>query len=280
MDERPPAASTINVPYLSEDEQGPDPGQPALYHVTLRQTNVLLVGEFLESLDPRNSVSYNHKEVMVQTLNTMLCHHSRSSRDVVAIGNKAFPLDGPASRTVDLGGGLQAMRGFFASVRAATGRVLVNVNVTYGLFYEPCSLDILIVRFGSHDKYKLERFLRHLRVRKMHLSKVDHSGKRVGPIRAICGLASPGDGLGLGRSLAEGAKAPQIKMPESRRGPNAHEVRFWLEERKQFVSVYDFFTSGMCSFRAEEGISNQTGLMLDNYCQLPLYPSDSFEIFL
>lgn len=127
----------FNVVHFAEDEQGPGPKSHA-YHIMLQieKPGMMRAEQFNNHLDPTNHVAFSqvHKNAMVHALNTMLYHHSRSNSNLVAVGKKTFPLTGPASMVQDIGGGLQIMRGFFASARLATGRVLVNVNVAYGKF--------------------------------------------------------------------------------------------------------------------------------------------------
>lgn len=67
--------------------------------------------------------------------------------------------------------GLEAIRGFYQSVRPATGRLLLNVNVTYSVFFEPGLLADLFSRFGNGhgvaDKIKRKRIeVTHLPAKK------------------------------------------------------------------------------------------------------------------
>ncbi|ROW04574.1 hypothetical protein VMCG_05103 [Cytospora schulzeri] len=98
----------------------------------------------------------------IKTVGTILGHSVRDSNNVVgvgkaryfatgkiqgtnpAIGRQSWELD-PADRdkvTVDV------LRGFFHSVRPATGQLLLNVNVTYGVFWARASLHVILKRKG------------------------------------------------------------------------------------------------------------------------------------
>lgn len=229
------ADRVYNVVYFAEDEDGPTP-RSSVYHVRVQRTEELRVGRLLQSLDPGRGVSFDDKDAMVQALNTMLYQYSRTQEDRVAVGSKTFPLSGNSMLIGDLGGGLQVIRGFFASVRLATGRVLVNVNVTYGAFYKPGPLDRLMMAFGLPNKDKLDRFLKYLRVEKTHLRNANTS--KPGSLRSIFGLASPQDGsYADGRPIARPPKVTQL-------GASAENVEFWFDEKKRYISVNEFFQSG------------------------------------
>jgi eukaryotic translation initiation factor 2C len=47
-----------------------------------------------------------------------------------------------------LSAGLEAIRGFFSSVRLATCRVLVNINVRHDAFYRADPLPSLMMSYG------------------------------------------------------------------------------------------------------------------------------------
>jgi eukaryotic translation initiation factor 2C len=86
------------------------------------------------------------------------------------------PLSNPAPL---LGGGLTAVRGVFASVRAATCRMLVNVNVTNAALYDNGPLDQLMVAFDPQrrgGKTRLASFLKRVRVGTAHLPEKSKAG--------------------------------------------------------------------------------------------------------
>lgn len=227
------ADQVFNIVYLAEDEDTPTP-RSTVYHVRVQRTEELRVGQLLQSLDPTKGISLENKDAMVQALNTMLYHYSRSSNDRVAVGKKTFPLSGNSMMVGELGGGLQVIRGFFASVRPATGRVLVNVNVTYGAFYKPGPLVRLMMESGLQDKRKLDKFVTYLRVEKTHLRNVN----KPGPMRSIVGLASPEDGRPpYGKSVQRPPKVTEL-------GASAENVEFWFDKQKRYITVNEFFQSG------------------------------------
>lgn len=79
-----------------------------------------------------------------------------------------------------VGSGLQLWRGYFQSARPAIGRMIVNVDISTGMFYKPgpllniCleflqqnnpnALDPTNNRFSHRDRVELQRFLSGVRV--------------------------------------------------------------------------------------------------------------------
>jgi eukaryotic translation initiation factor 2C len=56
--------------------------------------------------------------------------------NITTAGNKFFPFGNhPQMESSDLEEGLQAQRGYFTSVRTSASRMLVNLNVATGAFY-------------------------------------------------------------------------------------------------------------------------------------------------
>ncbi|KAL7933965.1 Piwi domain-containing protein [Trichoderma chlorosporum] len=241
---------TINVAYRSEGEDEPK-SDGVQYKVKLQLTNTLATSELIEYLTSTNpSAQYDGKLPLIQALNIFLNHYSKTTDGLVSLGSsngstKTFAL-GESSETWDLGNCLTAIRGFFASVRAATARVLVNVNASQAVFYQEGPLDQFVLRFG-HQKgfYELQRFLNGIRVRTTHLkAKVNRRGEPILRPKTIWSLANIRDGQGL-------QNPPRVKAF----GAGPKDVEFWLEVRDknkqggkgakaqggQYITVYDFF---------------------------------------
>lgn len=213
-------STACNIVYRSEFETEPAP-RATVYHVRLEHTKTLQVRRLLEFLTTTNlPTAFDEKYALLQAFNVFLNHYAKSQGNLVTIGSKTFPKDAVGR---DLGGGLMAIRGFFSSVRAATGRILVNVNVCCSAFYRPGPLVNLISAHGLQDKYQLEKFLKGARV------KTTHTGTP--SIRTIAALASLSDG--------QGSNQPRPKVPEFGAGPK--QVQFWFQEKQRFVTVAEFF---------------------------------------
>ncbi|KAH7025257.1 putative RNA interference and gene silencing protein [Microdochium trichocladiopsis] len=218
-----PADETVaKIQYRSEDED--EPRQNATqYEVRLLYTNTLSVSHLIEYLTSTNiSARFNDAQSLVQAFNIFLNHHSKLTGNLATIGaSKKFSLADNADKW-DLGTGLTAIRGFFSSVRVATCRLLVNVNVSHGAFYEAGPLDkIMFMYYSAHQrsKYKLNNFLAKLKVGPTHLpERKNKKGEIVRKVKTIVGLANTNDGHGL-------QHPPRVK--EFGAGPK--DVEFWLE---------------------------------------------------
>lgn len=213
---------TISITYRAEGED--EPRQDAnLYNVHILYTNTLSVNkltEYLTSMDL--AASYDNKEPLIQALNIFLHHYAKSADNTSSIGSaKSFSLR-PGAPKWDLGGGLTAIRGFFASVRTATCRVLVNVNVANAAFYNDGPLYQLIVALDSQrqgGRTRLASFLKRVRIRTIHLpEKKNKTGKVIDRIKTIVGLATPNDGHSL-------THPPRVR--EFGAGPKL--VEFWMD---------------------------------------------------
>lgn len=192
------------VTYFHESDNAP--GQdPQVYTLRIEETPPSLpisaLTDFLSSI--HSSAHFGNRELMLQALNIILGHHARSNPTITMIGgNKAYP--SAANQNIEkqsLTAGLEAIRGYFLSVRLASFHSLVNVNVSHGAFYEVLSLPQLIDRWlGKMDRdqeenwLRLQTFLRGLKVRTSYLK--DEIGNQITQVRSIKGFASTGDGGG------------------------------------------------------------------------------------
>ncbi len=191
---------TIVLPPPVGNSQNPTPNPPpnADQGAVARNTvkfKVTLVGsyaprqmiEYLKSTT--NGATYGGAGDVVQTLNIIMAKPPRSAASVRDVGqNRFFPHEGhpghpgqvaggshPGCEKYELGSGLQAMRGYYASVRPAIGRLILNLNVTSGAFYKPIPLEQLINEFGGlrsyRDMEKAEGFIRMLKVKAVYVKK-------------------------------------------------------------------------------------------------------------
>ncbi len=263
----------ITIRYRAEGQDEPLE-RANQYEIKVCFTNVLAASQLMEYLTSSNmSAQYDEKLPMVQAFNIFLNHYAKQSGNLATIGSsKTFALNPQRSDTMDLGSCLTAVRGFFTSVRLATARVLVNVNVSHGAFYQDGPLDQFILRFGSsRGLYRLEVFLKGLRIRTTHLKdKQNKKGEVIIRVKRIFGLAGKNDGHSL-------AHPPKVKAF----GAGPKDVEFWLDATPQqgssssspagpkkggkgakltgrpaaagsgrYISVYDFFANSKSCFWA------------------------------
>ena len=242
-------APSITIRYREEGHDEPKKDAKE-YDVQLLYTATLSVTELTEYLTSTDlRAHYDDKLPMIQALNIFLNHYSKSTGNLITINSsKTFSLD-QSSATKDLGAGLTAIRGFFASVRAACCRVLVNVNVSNAAFYQEGRLDILILRFdaGLRSKSRTEAFLKRLRVKTTHLpERRNKKGEVIHRARAILGLATTNDGQELDHP-------PRVR--EFGAGPR--HVEFWLERLAQTGSSR---TEKVSRGKEEKKVYGATGL--------------------
>ena len=108
---------------------------------------------------------------VVSALNLILtAHPSRAAGGGVMIGRNKFFHPSAAERPVSLGGGLEAWRGFYSSVRPAHKQLMVNVNACTTAFY---TLGNLAVRMKEFMDYSFgasaTAFMKGLKVVVTHL---------------------------------------------------------------------------------------------------------------
>lgn len=257
----------VKVQYRAEGEDEP-PAGAAHFTVQVAYTATLQMGDLMNYLASTNiDERLEEKSVWEQTFNIFLNHYAKATKTLVAIGtSKTFSLSQHAGRA-DLGSGLQVLRGFFSSVRIATGRVLVNVNVSHAAFYHAGPLPMLMNGYGIRSTTALERFLKLVRIQTTHLpEKRNKAGEVIPRMKTIFGLARKDDGHGM-------THPPRI----SHHGAGAKDVQFWLEggastgssttakeatnkqskakstskaqpaapESGKYISVFDFFKTSM-----------------------------------
>lgn len=213
---------TIEIQYRSEGEDTPL-ANANTYTVKVTFDRTLSVDGLVTHLKSWDlGHSFTDKNELIAALNIFLNHYAKASRNITAFGSangsKSFPHN-PIGGEWDLRFGLVALRGYFSSVRPATCRLLVNVNVSNGAFYSPGLLTALMNMHGLQHMVTLERFLKFVRVQTIHRSmKKNSSGEAIPRVKTILRLARPGDGNTLNHP-------PQVP----RHGANARDVKFWLE---------------------------------------------------
>jgi len=220
-----PDGYTVQIPYLAE---GQDEPLPRAVTYTVRVITPLTfsisdLASFLCSVDP-NGPPFSQKAEAIQVLNVLFGHYPQAHNGIVSIGqNRHFSIDRSQSNAHNimlLGGGLESLRGYFQSVRPATGGLLLNVNVTHGVFLEPERLDRLFPKLGTGNRLILQKKLKLARVKVTHLAaKKTKNNQEIPRVKTIFGLAHVQDGRG---------EAHPPRITENGAGPKG--VSFWLSE--------------------------------------------------
>ena len=193
----------FEVQYRSEQEDVPRPGAK-IHRLKIEPTEVhsiLQLSELMDYLTSTNmSAVFLAKNELIQALNIILGFHPKSDASVLSIGsNKHFAID-ERREFHSLGAGLEALRGYLISVRPATARLLVNVQVKHAACYETIPLGLLIQRYtnaNGSNIYKLEKFVKRLRIHVTHISRTNAAGQVIPRIKTIFGFATSQDGRNL-----------------------------------------------------------------------------------
>ena len=192
------------IEYFHEDDntQASDPQRfPLRIEEKLPPLRVSVLKDFLASMEDVSP--HEHRESMLQALNIILGHHAKSTPTTTMVGgNRAYTDDKQLTERSSLSGGIEAIRGFFLSVRLTSSLTAVNVKVSRGAFYEAIRLSDLIDRWSARQSqsdytdesywFRLETFLRGVKVRTNYLK--DEKDNRVTKVRTIKAFASPKDG--------------------------------------------------------------------------------------
>lgn len=171
----------------------------------LRDNGEIRASKLLEYLASSTNIDGAYESILpiVQALDIIIGHSGKFSLDTVTpkqgkcfplnksdLNNSAkFKLEGPRSTK----GYLEGVRGYFASVRATTNRLLVNCNACCGAFYTAVPLVDVFGMFTRDQSLppvqwkRLEKAIQGLRVELTHIQD-----KRA--LRTVFGLAHPYNG--------------------------------------------------------------------------------------
>ena len=261
------AKDSYNVVHRVEGEDDA-PANARRYQIRLLRTGSLTVSELLDDLTSTNATGlFGSREETIQALNIVVGHYPKAASHIASIGaNRHYGLTGADRMT--LGAGLAAIRGFLISVRAATGRLLLNIQVKNGAFYEDGPLERLMADYlkrNGPNLVKLANFVKKLSINVTHIVRRNRTGRQIPRIKVITGVATRNDGASLPHPpIIQGYGA----------GPK--DVRFWLESLSEasssatampgagsknkkkapksgpvpppngrYINVYDFFFSGI-----------------------------------
>lgn len=125
----------------------------------------------------------------IQALNIIVAGTPNKDKTVFQSGQNKFfrfPRDKSTYDKYDLGKCLLAVRGYYSSIRTATGRILLNLNSQCSPFYPESNLFTLMKRFGLQDP-SLEAFIQKLRVRTEYMKT--SGGKTIVRVKTIKGFS-------------------------------------------------------------------------------------------
>ena len=210
------------VTYRGDDEDTPAPNAPQ-YRCRVQLTGSLTLSELVNHLTSTQAgLMFGSKEEIIQAMNIVLGHHPKNDGVIATIAaNRHFGMNASPQDRMSLGAGLQVIRGFFMSVRAATARILVNVQVKNMAFYDEGPLDKIMMAYMSANgpnRVSLLKFVKKLSVDVTHITRTNSRGQRIPRIKTVQGFATKDDG----RNMAHPPIVPQFAA-------GAKEVQFYLD---------------------------------------------------
>jgi eukaryotic translation initiation factor 2C len=141
------------VQYRFEDESQPRPNAPN-YRVRIKENGNFSVETLMQHL-----MSTNQKDALaeqgdiIQALNIIMGHFPKTDPHILSLSaNKHFLIEDRAEQS-RLAAGLTAIRGYIISVRPATSRLLLNIQVKNAAIYSEVPLVDLIKGFGPANGF-------------------------------------------------------------------------------------------------------------------------------
>lgn len=160
-----PQPAVFEVPFYDEDESGPPAQGGKTYSVEVTYIQDIDLGALMNYLT--GDLQYRDIDIgpVLAALNIVLAQHPGRNGVMVGTNRFFFP-----NETFDLGGGLEAWKGFYSSVRPAYKQLMVNVNVATTAFYSEGNLANAMQAFRNASfGARVDNFVRSVRVQTTHL---------------------------------------------------------------------------------------------------------------
>lgn len=192
-------------------------------------------------------MSYPKFPEAIDCLNIILGHKPRSILDDIAVvgSNKFFPF-GSGRITQELGDRhnrfVQAARGMFQSARIGTGRLLLNTNVSHGVFKLDGKFKELFDQFGIKSAQRSDRGLTRA---------IATFGKFLPKTKVwIVSKKADGDLFRMTKALQGFAKASELSRhcdPDVARiatgweYPGPKQIQFWNNDEQRLITLHDHY---------------------------------------
>ncbi|OAL73236.1 hypothetical protein A7D00_3011 [Trichophyton violaceum] len=228
-------SESFEVAYRDEFDAVAEPNAPR-YPLRIVEIAPLILDELLKFLRSPGADAFGHsKEGYLQALNIITGHFPKISHDTFNVGpNKHFKTK--TKDIFDLGGGLNAYRGYFVSTRAATSRLLVNVQVKHTTcFYDGPLVNLMTSTHNLFGLKQMNNLLKGVKISVTHLPpKTNKKGESVNRTKTILGLAT-----------AKGGASCDFPPKVEHSGAGPADVQFYISGSEHFEtgyhSVYDYF---------------------------------------
>ncbi|POR35180.1 Protein argonaute 18, partial [Tolypocladium paradoxum] len=199
---------------------------------------------------PNDAVFPKYPEA-VDALNVVFGHGPRSRlHQVAAVGSARFFPFGADRATANLfqdHHALVAARGFFQSARLGTGRLLLNANVTHGVFRVSGRLDQLFDSFrlaptqvgSGFEMRKMRAFAKFMPKTRVWVDLLLADGRSVRKTKAIHGIVAASE---LQRRKPADGKPLQFQPGFEYPGPK--QVKFFMDDGSgsgRYITVFEYF---------------------------------------
>lgn len=222
--------TTYPVRYFFEGTE-PDDESP-VHEVTVKLDNRISLSSLADHISSSQISAFFNNGDQIQALNIIMSHFPKRDTQIANSGANSH-FDTAAIKTgqnvASLDKLLFAIRGYCVSVRAATQRVLLNVQIKHAvMLYTPKTLAEYIEIFQRSqgtDLHALERTIANISINVTHIpAKTNISGRLMPRLpKTVQRLASDKDGTG----------SNTVKVPKF--GANADQVFFSVDNK--FISV-------------------------------------------
>lgn len=203
--------------------------------------------------DGPNDAAFPKYPEALDALNVIFGHGPRSKlHRVAAVGSaRFFPFGADrATATASLSQdhhALVAARGFFQSARLGTGRLLLNANVTHGVFRVSGRLDRLFDSFrlgptqagSGFEMRKMRAFAKFMPKTRVWVDFLLADGRSVRKTKSVHGIVAASE---LSRGTPAGGKPLQFAPGFEYPGPK--QVRFFMDDGAgggRYVTVFEYF---------------------------------------
>ena len=199
---------TMEVPYASPARNRVD-----VYNVNWngpKHVPVGLMAKYLATMDdPGSDTVFPKFPEVISAINVILGHRARTDAQVVAMGSSRFFAVDHRLEAASMPAGcpISILRGYFQSVRSTTNRLLLNTNVTHGVFRRRVRLtdlftEMRLVRMNQLAMNDRGQLAEQLKILQKVLSKSRVNAKTwnedtkqwVVVPRGVAGLATSSDG--------------------------------------------------------------------------------------
>ncbi|KAG6022133.1 hypothetical protein E4U41_002312 [Claviceps citrina] len=237
---------TIQIPPESQDRS------PDSLLVTIRGPTEIAVADlvsYTRSMDDHGDrTTYPKFPEVIDALDIILGHNARAKLgEITSIGSsRLFPF-GKDEKTASLmqdHRALLAARGFSQSVRIGTARLLLNTNVTHGVFKISGKLDEVMKKLQiqpvAQNEFRQKKlvgaFAKFLPKTRVWATFTVADGTKVRRSKALHGLVNR-----LAGTMAEGPNRPQIEPGWEYPGPK--QIKFWLtdDDGSRYITVHDYY---------------------------------------